>query len=56
VLRTPQRMRRFPCLQDCLLTLTCQAGQAANIVVCRRQISKLLLGKKKLMFPTGDRL
>jgi hypothetical protein len=21
--QTPQRMRRFPCLQDCLLTLTC---------------------------------
>jgi hypothetical protein len=23
VLRTPQRIRRFACLQDCLLTLTC---------------------------------
>jgi hypothetical protein len=23
VLRTPQRIRRFVCLQDCLLTLTC---------------------------------
>jgi hypothetical protein len=28
--QTPQRMRQFPCLQDCLLTLTC------HLAWCRR--------------------
>jgi hypothetical protein len=31
VLRTPQRMRRFACLQDCLLTLTCHLAKALSV-------------------------
>ena len=29
--QTPQRMRRFPCLQDCLLTLTCHLALFAKL-------------------------
>jgi flavin reductase (DIM6/NTAB) family NADH-FMN oxidoreductase RutF len=29
--QTPQRMRRFPCLQDCLLTLTCHLATTVSV-------------------------
>ncbi len=32
VLRTPQTIRRFACLQDCLLTLTCHLAKRKNVV------------------------
>ncbi len=34
MLRTPQRIRRFACLQDCLLTLTCHLAWSMWMVVC----------------------
>ncbi len=30
--QTPQRMMRFPCLQDCFLTLTCHLALSSRFI------------------------
>jgi hypothetical protein len=43
--QTPQRMRRFPCLQDCLLTLTCHLARVYHLFETL-QFLKLLISLK----------
>jgi hypothetical protein len=49
VLRTPQRIKRFACLQDCLLTLTCHLARIqkheVSIDTGRGLVSVLMLSK-----------
>ncbi len=38
MLRTPQRIRRFACLQDCLLTLTCHLAGRHQLFSLRSKV------------------